>query len=105
MPKILNKYHSGVPEGSVYIGRGSPYGNPFKIGEDGTRVEVIEKFRRYVFNNKELLNLIRTELPGKDLVCYCAPKKCHGDIILEIANGNAILDELVRIGQENGEYS
>lgn len=105
MPKILNKHHSGIPEGAVYIGRGSPYGNPFKIGEDGTRLEVIEKFRQYAFNNMELLGRVRAELPGKDLVCFCAPKKCHGDVLLEIANGNAILDELTRTGQENGEYN
>lgn len=34
----------------------------------------------------ELVELAKKELKGKDLVCWCAPKLCHGDVLLEIAN-------------------
>ncbi len=86
MPKVYNKYHKDVPKEAVYIGRPSAYGNPFEIGRDGTREEVIETYRDYVENYPELKAFIEQNLRGKDLVCFCAPKACHGDILLEIAN-------------------
>jgi len=86
MPKVYNKYHKDTPKEVVYIGRPSVYGNPFEIGRDGTREQVIETYRDYVENNPELLTIIKQNLRGKDLVCFCAPKACHGDILLEIAN-------------------
>jgi len=67
----------------VYIGRGSKWGNPYKIGVDGTRSEVIEKYRNYILNNKELLNDL-PELKGKILGCWCYPKRCHGEVLLEL---------------------
>jgi len=87
MPRVLNKrYDLMPPGGSVYIGRPSPWGNPFVIGRDGDRDEVIEKFRVYLVNNPELLNRVRVELRGKDLVCFCSPEACHGDVLLYYAN-------------------
>lgn len=76
--KVHNKYHNTAPEGAVYIGRGSPWGNPFILGEDGDRDEVCEKFEKYTLPH---LNI--SLLKGKDLVCFCAPKRCHGDSILK----------------------
>lgn len=84
--RVLNKYKvGGVPKGAVYIGRGSPYGNPYVIGKDGTRSEVIQKFRDHLFSllddveiQEELL-----QLDGKDLVCFCKPAPCHGDVLIE----------------------
>jgi len=70
----------------VYIGRPGPYGNPFTIGKDGNREEVVEKYAEWVLTQPELLATIRTELNGKVLGCFCAPKLCHGDIIVELAN-------------------
>lgn len=55
----------------VYIGRPSKWGNPFKIGKDGTRQEVIKKYRIMALNNKELMKDIVKELDGKVLGCYC----------------------------------
>ena len=37
MSRVLNKHEVGVPAGAVYIGRGSKWGNPFRIGPDGDR--------------------------------------------------------------------
>ena len=86
MPRVLNKYHGDITEQSVYIGRPSPWGNPFVIGKDGTREQVVEKFAEWILNKPELVLRAKEELRGKDLVCYCAPKMCHGDILLLIAN-------------------
>jgi hypothetical protein len=70
----------------VYIGRPGPFGNPFEIGKDGNRQEVVEKYAEWVLTQPELLATIRTELKGKVLGCWCAPKLCHGDILVELAN-------------------
>lgn len=86
MPKVYNKHHGNAPVDAVYIGRGSIFGNPFTIGKDGDRSTVIEKFRAYLFEDQELLARVRSELTGKDLVCYCKPAACHGDVLITIAN-------------------
>lgn len=70
----------------VYIGRGSPWGNPFVIGKDGDRETVIRKFVIYLSGKPALLLRIQAELKGKVLGCWCAPLECHGDILLKIAN-------------------
>ena len=69
----------------VYIGRPSIWGNPFVIGKDGTREEVIELYREYVLGNKFLMARIG-DLKGKVLGCWCAPLSCHGDVLVELAN-------------------
>lgn len=76
-------------EYDVYIGRAmpgkdcSPFANPFKIGVDGTRAEVIEKYEVYIRSRPDLLALIPS-LDGKVLGCWCKPKKCHGDVLIKI---------------------
>ena len=69
----------------VYIGRPGKWGNPYSIGKDGSRSEVIEKYRKYLLANKELLNDLH-ELDGKILGCWCKPKACHGDVLAEFVN-------------------
>ena len=88
MPEVLNRYKaSPLMADAVYIGRGSPYGNPFVIGKDGDREEVIRKYAEWVRKQPELMEMIKIELAGRDLKCFCAPNACHGDILLKIANG------------------
>lgn len=69
----------------VYIGRPSVWGNPFVIGQDGTREEVIAKYRDLITNRPHLMSWI-SNLKGKRLACWCAPKACHGDVLAELAN-------------------
>jgi len=69
----------------VYCGRPSRWGNPFEVGKDGTRKEVIEKFEKWLAHNSELLKDIG-ELKGKILGCWCAPLPCHCEILAELAN-------------------
>jgi Domain of unknown function (DUF4326) len=85
--KILNKHAVRTPAGAVYIGRGSKWGNPFKVGQHGDRATVIAKHEAWLRDQHDLLRSIG-ELRGKDLVCFCAPAACHGDLLLRLANGS-----------------
>ena len=76
----------------VYIGRGrcpktgkpSPWGNPFVLGVDGDREEVLIKYENWLRNNQVLLRRLH-ELDGQTLGCWCKPKfSCHGDILIKI---------------------
>jgi hypothetical protein len=70
----------------VYIGRPSKWGNPFQIGKDGTREEVIEKYKAWILDQPDLLKAIIPELKGKTLGCWCHPRACHGDILAMLAD-------------------
>lgn len=89
MRKILNGVTTVVNikrhKCDVYIGRGSPFGNPFRIGDDGDRAQVLVKYRNY-FNQRLTDQSFRDkvlELKGKVLGCWCKPLACHGDVIIE----------------------
>ena len=64
----------------LYIGRPSKWGNPFVIGRDGTREDVIEKFRKIQLPK---LRPSLHELGGKVLGCWCKPWACHGDVLID----------------------
>lgn len=85
---VLNKHKHGIPSGALYIGRGSMWGNPFVIGRDGNRDEVCEKHAEYlrqqVRTGQVTLQQL-SDLHQKDLVCFCAPLRCHGDILTKAA--------------------
>ena len=109
--QVVNKttYASSTPY-QVYVGRGSVLGNPYTSKNlDKTKAkyqcankeEALSNYRKYLLekikdNDKDIcdeLNAIfMLAVKHKcDLVCYCAPNKCHGDIIKEI-----IVDKLVK---------
>ena len=69
----------------VYIGRPGKWGNPFTIGPDGTREEVIIKYEAYIRSKPELLAAL-PELKDKVLGCWCAPKACHGDVLMRLVS-------------------
>lgn len=71
---------------NVYIGRPSKWGNPFSIGKDGDRQEVIEKYKKYINSKPKLIEIAKKELRGKTLGCWCSPEDCHGEYLAEIAN-------------------
>ena len=73
-------------ENSTFIGRPSKWGNPFEIGKDGTREEVIQKYREWILTQPYLIKAL-PELKGEYLGCYCAPLACHGDVLVEFAEG------------------
>ena len=80
----------------VYVGRpvnrggwrlaGSPLASPYRPGPDGTREEVVAKYRSYLLARPDLIDLAKT-LSGKRLGCWCAPLPCHADVIAEVADG------------------
>ena len=102
-----------MPEGAVYVGRHTKWGNPFKVGEDAswadtrppeyrraivhtcpqTLGEVVENYRTFVsfylsINDGRYNSTDIRMLRGKDLACWCPlDQPCHADILLEMANG------------------
>lgn len=75
-----------VSDYDIRIDRASKWGNPFHIGDDGTREEVIQKYREWVTNQPHLMKEMR-HLQGKRLGCWCSPNSCHGDVLVELADG------------------
>lgn len=73
----------------VYVGRPSKWGNPFTIGKDGNREEVIQKYKEWFQTQPNLIASLH-ELRGKTLGCWCSPKACHADYLYEIANKEGI---------------
>jgi len=80
---VVNIYKESY---DIYIGRGkgSEWGNPFLIGKDGTREEVIAKYKLYLWQ-KIKSGVVTKEklisLDNKRLGCFCKPQACHGDVI------------------------
>lgn len=78
----------------VYVGSPGPFGNPFAIGRDGTREEVIEKHRVWFYEKVRASHGFAREAyercAGKRLGCYCKPLACHGDTIAEWCNAVSI---------------
>ncbi len=70
-----------------YIGRGSDWGNPFRIGADGDRSAVIRKHEVWLAGQHDLLKRL-DELKGYDLLCFCAPLACHGDLLARLATAD-----------------
>lgn len=111
IPRVLNlkSINYKVPEGAIYIGRAIPryhlqeskWHNPFHIGamsvihvgEKLNREQSILLYEEYLERNPELLISIK-ELKGKDLICWCAPLPCHGDILLKLANPTCSISTL-----------
>ena len=72
----------------VYIGRPSPFGNPWRVMGEVTRGDAIAKFESYARDAIERSPKFREAvkgLHGKVLGCWCAPKACHGDVLLKLA--------------------
>ena len=88
MTCVVNKRGHVATVNDVYIGRPSIWGNPFKIGPDGTREEVIAKYETYI--TKKLMKRDKiywdalVALEGKTLVCWCKPQACHGDVLVKL---------------------
>lgn len=86
--QVLNFYHlkDGITEEHQFIGRGSPFGNPFpKNLFRKDRQFAVEAHKLYFLTHLANSSKITKELwlNDKDMVCFCKPKSCHGDIYLE----------------------
>lgn len=121
-----------MPEGAVYVGRPTKWGNPFVVSErttckscgqeiDGaySPEQAMVAFRHYLKHPHNLhgwpmptVEMIRAELRGKDLACWCRlDQPCHADVLLDIANsvdtpaikatwGSAEMAELIQYHEE-----
>ena len=91
MPRVYSRRKGAepAPEGAVYVGRPTMWGNPFVVGKDGSQGECVELYREWISSpaGQVIATRARRWLRDKDLVCWCAPKPCHADVLLEIANG------------------
>ena len=99
----VNGYKDGfIGENIIYLGRyndkldlkASPLANPFKMGIDGTRDEIINKYRKWLFdkikkkdsNVMGALNMLKLAVlkkMHKKLACYCKPEPCHVDVVIK----------------------
>ena len=87
---VVNKYKSPTSKG-IYIGRPSPYGNPYPVKAFNNftvfaRNTSVIKHLFYIILNPELILKIQEELKEKELICFCSPLKCHGEILALISN-------------------
>jgi hypothetical protein len=93
----VGRKNRSVP--STLHGSDGSYGNPFIIGRDGTREDVIEKFEAFISSDapkaKEMRKKIQSNLRGLTLACWCGDKPCHGTIIARIANSTESTESTV----------
>jgi len=85
----------------IYIGRGSKWGNPWRMGRSMSRDAVIAEYKTWLlqwkkwkeeiiindpsgnYSNRWIIEHLK-ELRGKTLGCFCKPMPCHGDILVEL---------------------
>lgn len=102
--RIQRKRSKGwkMPANTVYVGRGSRWGNPFKVGEHGTAAECVKKYADEAlpythrpphntlhdfYISAAFIEDVQHELRGKNLACWCAiDAPCHAEVLLQIAN-------------------
>ena len=91
MTAVINIRHdrSVLAEPDVaHIDRATKFGNPYLIGRDGSRTEVIEKYRTRLWREIRAGRMPLEDLAalhGKRLACWCAPEPCHGDVLAAAA--------------------
>lgn len=80
-----------MPEGAVYVGRPSRWGNPYAAWTPEGRARALDAFRALIAKNLYWQEDVKRELRGKDLACWCAlDQPCHADVLLEIANSEKV---------------
>ncbi|MFJ5122308.1 DUF4326 domain-containing protein [Kitasatospora sp. NPDC088548] len=103
-----------APKGTVCVGRGSAWGNPWRVGDTSgwttlpggwtdrrphgplTAEQAVASYRNAQTHDIGRLLLIREQLAGRTLMCWCrVGAVCHGDWLLELANGTTPLETLV----------
>ena len=96
MPRILNQKRmpgappcgKTLPENAVRVDRQSIWGNPFIMRNDSDeeRNRVCDAYEKWLQERPAMIDRAKRELRGKDLACWCAPKRCHAETLLRIAN-------------------
>lgn len=96
MPRILNQkgmpgappFGKTLPENAVRVDRQTIWGNPFIMRNDSDeeRNRVCDAYEKWLQERPAMIDRAKRELRGKDLACWCAPKRCHAETLLRIAN-------------------
>lgn len=105
MPERIRRRRTAgwrMPEGAVYVGRPGRWGNDFSVkGYGCTPESAVALFRDMLAraprdpDGSTQYEVIRRELAGRDLVCWCPlDQPCHADVLLEIANGPSEQDRV-----------
>lgn len=84
-----------MPPNTISVARPGRYGNPHRIGfcpvcgANHTRAEAVAELRAEIEADAMLRILIRQELCGRDLACWCSLDEpdCHAELLLAVANG------------------
>jgi len=104
MPKVWNiKKDKNIPKGAVFVDRRTKWGNPFVLKSEADRDFVCDEYEKWLLANDDLMDVLVSELRGLDLICNCAPKRCHADLLLKLAN-NVRYCELCWIDYDLDEY-
>ena len=116
--KIYNLNTDKPPMGVAYVGRPTPFGNPYSIyagkkkaknvAEESihlckTRAEAVEKFKEYCKRNTGIEPMARKYLKGKDLSCWCVPDQCHAMVLMDMANAPEIKTQTIVIKDTKGK--
>jgi len=88
MPRVLNKRTATEAElaGAIYVGRPTMFGNPYRVSKDCSLAMAIVKYQHWLVAHPAIVDAAIKCLRGRDLVCWCAPKPCHADILLKLVN-------------------
>ena len=88
-PDLRDEFeYAHVVDNTVLIDRRTKWGNPFRIGEDGSRDEVIARYRAHLWRHIQAGDVSLEELAELDgcwLACWCEPLPCHGDVLATAA--------------------
>ena len=99
--KVVNMKTGGR---GIYIGRPSPLGNPFFMRDEADREEVVAKYHAWLMEKikdqdpkvcgelQRIYDLAKKQ--DINLVCFCAPRLCHGDVIKEELDGALEMEEM-----------
>lgn len=76
-----------MPNAAVYVGRPTMFGNPYRVGVNGSAADCVRLYRDSLKVQRAFRKVIRRKLRGKHLACWCRlDQPCHADVLLEIAN-------------------
>lgn len=82
--KVIKFPRPQLNSGITYIGRPSIFGNPFWLKSEAQRDHVVDSYEAWARNQPKILEAIKALPEDAVLGCYCAPKRCHGDVIVKL---------------------
>lgn len=71
------------------VDRGTAFGNPFILPDDGDRDFVCDAYRDHYLPHKQSIRRAIPQLHGKVLICHCYPQRCHAETLAELANADS----------------